>query len=76
MATDAELLDWIEERARRSPSGISFDWVPAVEGEPSGFRFMRRFFIGEPRKTIRDAIVSAMAGNPIAERERAEQVQP
>jgi hypothetical protein len=56
---DAELLDWIEEAAKKSRTGISFDWVPSVEGEPSGFRFMRKHFIGESRKTIRAAIRAA-----------------
>lgn len=53
---DADRLDWLEEQARKSHTGIAFDWVPAVDGEPSGFRFMRRFFIGESAKTLRRAI--------------------
>lgn len=57
--TDASLLDWIEQAAKASPTGISFDWVPSVDGEPSGFRFMRRHFIGDQAKTIREAITFA-----------------
>lgn len=73
--TDREMIDWLEERARRSPTGISFDWVPTVEGELSGFCFMRRHFIGEPRKTLRAAIEAAAAGNPVLERERLERAK-
>lgn len=54
--TDTELLDWLEDAARRSPTGISFDWVPSVEGEPTGFRFMRRHFVGVPARTLREAV--------------------
>ena len=54
-----EMLDWLEQQALGSRTGISFDWVPSVEGEPSGYRFMRRHFIGEPAKTLRAAIVRA-----------------
>lgn len=67
--TDSEMIDWLEQRARKSPTGISFDWVPACEGEPSGFRFMRKFFIGEARRTLRQAIESAAAPSEL---ERAE----
>jgi hypothetical protein len=54
--TDAERLDWLEHAARKSYTGISFDWIPSVEGEPSGFRFMRRHFIGDAAKSLRAAI--------------------
>lgn len=57
---EAGRLDWLEQQARKSRTGISFDWVPTCEGEPSGFRFMRRHFIGEPAKTLRDAIDRVM----------------
>lgn len=56
---DAELLDWLETAAKKSRTGISFDWVPAVEDEPSGFRFMRHHLIGDSRKSIRSAIRAA-----------------
>lgn len=59
--TDKDRIDWLEERARRSSTGISFDFVPS--GERGGFRFMRRFFIGEPRRDLRSAIDAAM--NPV-----------
>lgn len=66
---DTEILDWLEQAARRSSTGISFDWIPSVEGEPSGFRFMRRFFIGEPRRTLRSAIEASVAAALQAEHE-------
>jgi|GEM_PF-2845112 len=70
--TAEQMLDWLEARTRKSQTGISFDWVPSVEGEPSGFRFMRRHHIGDPHKSLRQAITSEMAGSPVVERERAE----
>lgn len=54
--TDEERLNWLEEQAKKSPTGISFDWIPRVENEPKGFRFMRRRFIGQPAETLREAI--------------------
>jgi hypothetical protein len=63
-AEDKDRLDWLEEQAKKSHTGISFDWIPSVEGEPSGFRFMRRFFIGEARQTLRAAIDSARRSEP------------
>jgi len=58
--TDKERIDWLEAQSRKSPTGISFDWIPSVEGEPSGFRFMRKHHIGEPLKTLRGAIDKEM----------------
>ena len=52
-----EILTFLEEAARKSRTGISFDWVPSVDGEPSGFRFMRRHHVGEPCKSIKQAIL-------------------
>lgn len=57
--SDTELLDWLEAAAKKSPTGISFDWVPACDGERSGFRFMRRHFIGEQADTLRAALAAA-----------------
>lgn len=53
------IFEWIETQAKESRTGISFDWIPSVEGEPSGWRFMRHHFIGEPRKSLVDAIEAA-----------------
>ena len=61
--TDAEIFAWLEGQAKESRTGISFDWVPTCEGEPSGWRFMRRHFISEPHKSLRQAIASAMDFN-------------
>jgi hypothetical protein len=62
--TDAERLDWLEKRARKSPTGISFDYVPSVEGERSGWRYMHRHFISEQKSSLRDAIDGAMKDHP------------
>lgn len=57
---DAERIAFLEVMARKSQTGISLDWVPSVEGEPSGFRFIRKFHIGKPCKTVREAIDRAI----------------
>lgn len=57
--TDSEMLEWMQEQAKKSPTGISFDFVNHVEDghvQKRGFRFMRRFFIGDSKKDIRAAI--------------------
>lgn len=53
---DTEIIDWIEEQCKTSPSGVSFDKIPPCEGEPGGFRFLRRFRICNPGRTIREAV--------------------
>lgn len=59
---DATRLDWIQAQAKSSPTGISFDHARHVEDGyvlESGFRFMRRRFLGERATTLRDAIDAA-----------------
>jgi hypothetical protein len=58
--TDEELWAWLEKQARESRTGISFDYIPSVEGEPSGWRFMRLHFIGQPKKSLRAAVEHSM----------------
>lgn len=61
--TDAQMLEWLQEQAKKSQSGISFDYVDCVESGQvieRGFRFMRRFFIGDAKKDIRAAIQFGM----------------
>ncbi|MBR8434786.1 hypothetical protein KDW37_28895 [Burkholderia cenocepacia] len=54
------MLDWLEHQIRkRGMQGISFDWIPSVEGETSGFRYMRRHLIAEPKRSLREAIDAA-----------------
>lgn len=57
---DTQLIDWLEAQAKKSRTGISFDFVKKCEADPAGFRFMRRFFIGEPCTNLRKAIELAM----------------
>jgi predicted N-acyltransferase len=59
--TDDERFAWLEQQAKKSQTGISFDWVPAADGEPKGWRFMRRFYVSTPHASIRSAIDHAMA---------------
>lgn len=57
---DARRLDFLEQEAKKSRTGISFDWIPNTE-ERGGWRFMRFHFIGDPKGTIRGAIDFAAA---------------
>lgn len=62
---DSERLDWIQEQAKQSRSGVGFDWRPdyAEEGqvlEMKGWRFMRHHFLGVRKPSIREAIDAAM----------------
>lgn len=59
--TDAALLEFLEERARRSRTGVSIDWAPSCEGDSSGFRVMWHHQLCERKKTIRAAIAAAFA---------------
>lgn len=52
-AQDARRLDRLEREIKLSRTGVSFDWVPAAEGEPSGYRVMRFHKASEPQKTVR-----------------------
>lgn len=54
--TDSQRIDWLEAQATKSHTGISLDKIPPCEGQPGGFRFMRHHHIGEPRKSVREAI--------------------
>ena len=58
LTKDLERLDWLEKQARSSLTGISFDYVPSCDGEPSGWRFMRRHLISNQKKSLREAIDS------------------
>lgn len=69
--TDSEMLDWLESAARKSHTGISFDWVPSVDGEAAGFRFMRQFLIGEARRSLRSAISAAACETELREAHEA-----
>ena len=63
-ALDAARLDWLEEQAKQSPTGISFDYVlHAEDGQvlEKGWRFMRRHFLGERKSNLRAAIDAAQA---------------
>jgi hypothetical protein len=61
MPTDDERFIWLEQQAMKSRTGISFDYVASVDGEPSGYRFMRRHWIGVATRSIREAIDRALA---------------
>jgi hypothetical protein len=62
--TDTQRIDWLERAAKESPSGISFDRVPACHDERAGWRFMRQHFIGDPAKSLREAIDKAKLLEP------------
>lgn len=58
---DTERLDTIERWIKQSRTGVTFDWVHKIEGQPSGYRFMRHHYISDPcidlRKTIDEEII-------------------
>lgn len=56
MPTDAERLDFLERWAKRSRTGISFDWIPAMDGERSGYRFMTFHNIRDAKGSLRGCI--------------------
>lgn len=65
---DAARLDWMENQARLSPTGISFDYVKHVEDGRvlnRGYRFMRRHFISGDKDTLRRAIDAVMEGDGV-----------
>jgi len=58
-ATDAELLDRLEDQAEHSASGICLDYgYNAEEGQvlENGWRVMRRHYMGPRGETLRAAI--------------------
>lgn len=60
---DAARLDWLQEQACDSRTGISFDYEKYAEAGQvleKGYRFMRRHYLGERQLTLRDAIDAAM----------------
>lgn len=70
-ALDAARLDWLEEQAKQSPTGISFDYVRhAEDGQvlEKGWRFMRRHFLGERKSNLRAAIDAAQAAAKVDQR--------
>lgn len=58
MITDKDRIDFLEATARLSKTGVSFDW--SGEKEYTGYRFLSRHHISEPRGNIRDAIDTAI----------------
>jgi len=58
--TDGDRFAFLEQQAKKSQTGITFDYVPSIDGKPSGWRFMRRHWISEPHKRLRHAVDTAM----------------
>lgn len=59
---DAERLDWLEEQAQTSRTGVSIDYVYDAEDgyvNEKGYRFMRHRFIGPLGRSAREAIDQA-----------------
>jgi len=55
---DSKRLDFLEQQTRKSPTGVSLQWMPAgaTHRESAGIHFMRRGKIYEQKKTVREAI--------------------
>jgi len=58
--TDEDRLEFLQDAAKMSRTGLSIDWVPSVDGEKSGYRVMTFHNIGPTGGTVRDAIDHAM----------------
>ena len=59
---DAALLDWLQQEAKASPTGVGLDHVKYVEDSQvmeKGWRVMRRHFLGERKPSLREAIRAA-----------------
>lgn len=56
--TDIDRLNFLEETARLSRTGVSFDWDGTAA--TSGYRFMSRHNIGQPQVSIRKCIDTAI----------------
>lgn len=52
--TDIDRLNFLEETARLSRTGISFDWHN--NGSENGYRFIHRHYTGTVHNSIRKAI--------------------
>ena len=64
---DSALLDWLDEQARNSQTGVSFDYCKYTEDGyviEKGYRFMCRHFLGERKPTLREAVVAAQQATP------------
>ena len=57
---DTQRLNFLEQQARVSRTGISLDYAPAMEGEPGGYRFMRYRKLYSRKKNAREAIDEAL----------------
>lgn len=59
---DVARLNFLEQQARVSHTGISFDYAApdGFSGESGGYRFMRYHKLHERKKTIREAIDEAL----------------
>lgn len=57
---DSKRLDFLEQQARVSHTGISFDYAQSMDGENGGYRFMRYHKLHQRKPNIREAIDDAL----------------
>lgn len=57
---DTQRLDFLEQQARVSRTGISIDYAQSAEEEQGGYRFMRFHKLYNRKKNIREAIDDAL----------------
>jgi len=65
--SDTEIIKWLEEQAKKSRTGISFDYCRHVEDGyvvEKGFRFMRHHHLGQRFKSIREAVEHEVGETP------------
>lgn len=58
MITDTDIVNWLQQQARKSYTGVSFDFHK--DGNEPRFRYMQRHYSGPERYTLRDAAIAAM----------------
>lgn len=63
--TDTEIVNWLEEQALLSHTGVSIDTHKDYEAQaPRKWRFMRKHFLGPFEPDLRKAVASAMKSAP------------
>ena len=57
---DSKRLDFLGKLAQKSRTGISLDYASSVDEESGGFRIMKYHHMYQRKKTMREAVDSAM----------------
>lgn len=72
---DSVRIDFLEQQACASHTGISFDYAASMDGEFGGYRFMRWHQLHDRKKNIRDAIDAAIRDSVLAAEQKKKKVR-